>query len=123
MVRVLLIDDDVWVRSAIRAMLEDAGYAVVEADGKHALRAFKAQPYNAILCDLFMPDKDGLENLVEFAFDLDPKAASNLALPAWQLDDDDYVLSFTRPASARPGTAGSSPAASRRGREARSPAG
>ncbi len=44
------------------------------------------------------PDKDGLENLVEFAFSLDPNTPDAAALPQWQLEDDDYSLTFTRPA-------------------------
>ncbi len=44
------------------------------------------------------PDKDGLENLVEFAFGLNPNAPDAAALPEWELEDDDYSLSFTRPA-------------------------
>jgi alpha-tubulin suppressor-like RCC1 family protein len=43
------------------------------------------------------PDKDGLENLAEFAFALNPNAPDAAALPAWQLSDDDYFLTFTRP--------------------------
>ncbi len=44
------------------------------------------------------PDKDGLENLIEFAFGLNPHTPDAAALPKWELDDDDYSLSFTRPA-------------------------
>jgi uncharacterized delta-60 repeat protein len=46
------------------------------------------------------PDKDGLENLVEYAFDLNPNVPDATALPAWEKDDNDYVLTFTRPPSA-----------------------
>ncbi len=44
------------------------------------------------------PDKDGLENLVEFAFGLNPNTPDAAALPEWELEDDDYSLTFTRPA-------------------------
>ena len=44
------------------------------------------------------PDKDGLENLIEFAFGRDPGVPDAAALPQWQLVDDDYSLAFTRPA-------------------------
>ena len=43
-------------------------------------------------------EKDGLENLVEFAFGLNPNAPDSAALPQWQISDDDYTLTFTRPA-------------------------
>jgi alpha-tubulin suppressor-like RCC1 family protein len=44
------------------------------------------------------PDKDGLENLVEFAFGLNPNTPDATALPEWQREDDDYSLTFIRPA-------------------------
>lgn len=44
------------------------------------------------------PDKDGLENLVEFAFGRNPNTPDAAALPEWQLEDDDYSLTFTSPA-------------------------
>jgi uncharacterized delta-60 repeat protein len=46
------------------------------------------------------PDKDGLENLVEYAFALNPNTPDAAALPAWEKDENDYVLTFTRPANA-----------------------
>jgi hypothetical protein len=45
------------------------------------------------------PDHDGLENLIEFAFGLNPLTADAGVLPAWVRSDDDYVLTCTRPAS------------------------
>ncbi len=44
------------------------------------------------------PDKDGLDNLIEFAFALNPNLPDAAALPEWELEDDDYSLTFTRPA-------------------------
>ena len=46
------------------------------------------------------PDSDGLANLIEFAFGLDPRRSDAASLPSWQHIDDDYVLTFTRPAEA-----------------------
>lgn len=45
------------------------------------------------------PDKDGLENLVEYAFSLNPNSPSTANLPQWVLDDETYVLTFTQPAN------------------------
>ncbi len=42
-------------------------------------------------------DHDGLANLVEFAFGLNPREPDSHSLPAWQMDDADYRLSFTLP--------------------------
>jgi hypothetical protein len=46
------------------------------------------------------PDSDGVENLAEFAFDLDPKTPDAAFLPEWKTQDDDLVLTFVRPENA-----------------------
>jgi CheY-like chemotaxis protein len=62
--RVLVIDDEVWVRDVARASLEEEGYHVREAaGGAEGLRALRAGPADAVVCDLFMPGMDGLEVL------------------------------------------------------------
>lgn len=48
--------------------------------------------------NLFDFDKDGLVNLVEYAFGLDPKAGASLALPQPQLTAGTYGVTFTQPA-------------------------
>jgi CheY-like chemotaxis protein len=60
--RVLIVDDDVKVRAALRVLLETAGFEVVEAgDGQEGARAYRRQAADVVLCDLFMPGRDGLE--------------------------------------------------------------
>ena len=62
MTRILVVDDDADVRAAARAILEDAGHEVVEAvDGAAGLRAYRDASFDLVLCDLFMPDVDGIE--------------------------------------------------------------
>jgi two-component system chemotaxis response regulator CheY len=61
-VRILVIDDDALLRSAIRVVLESAGYAVLEApDGDAGVRLYGEQGADLILVDLYMPARDGLE--------------------------------------------------------------
>ena len=64
--RVLVVDDEAAVRTAARVMLEGLGHEVAEAaDGRAAVRALGAAPADVILCDVFMPGRDGLELLRE----------------------------------------------------------
>ena len=64
MFRVLIVDDDADVRKFIRVCLIDAGYAVIEAEnGLVALQVLRDNKVDLILCDLFMPDQEGLETI------------------------------------------------------------
>ncbi len=58
---VLVIDDSASVRVLWRAALEGAGYEVVEAgDGEQAMGMLDGRALGAILCDLAMPQMDGM---------------------------------------------------------------
>jgi len=64
---VLVIDDERDVRAALRAILERSGYAVSEAaDGAAGLLLQRERPADVVLCDMYMPNKDGREALQEF---------------------------------------------------------
>ena len=53
--KVLLIDDDQDFKAAVRAVLEGAGYAVVEADcGERGLRALVEEAPDLIVVDIMM---------------------------------------------------------------------
>ena len=67
MANILIIDDDDQFREMLRQMLERAGYEVVEApDGKEGLRLFRENKVDLVITDIFMPEKEGLEVLMEF---------------------------------------------------------
>ncbi len=62
MADVLLVDDDGHIRDVVRFALTQAGHRVVEAaDGRAALAAFAAQPFDVVILDIVMPEEDGLE--------------------------------------------------------------
>ncbi len=68
MPHILVVDDDDAIRFLLRAFLEAAGHEVREAaDGDEALRALADAPADLVLCDMFMPRRDGLETLRELA--------------------------------------------------------
>ena len=69
MKRILVIDDSVAIRKAIRRILEQMGYAVTEAeDGEKALAVLDGDKgFHAILCDIDMPVMDGLTFLEHVA--------------------------------------------------------
>jgi CheY-like chemotaxis protein len=60
--RILVVDDSPVTRIALRGMLEEAGFTVVDAeDGDEGLRKFRSAGAVLVLCDLFMPGCDGFE--------------------------------------------------------------
>lgn len=60
--RLLVVDDEPAIRRLLRGALERSGYAVVEAaDARSALAAFDPVPPDAVLLDLGLPDRDGIE--------------------------------------------------------------
>nr|WP_316641121.1 ATP-binding protein [uncultured Roseateles sp.] len=58
--QVLVVDDEAEIAELMRAMLESAGYEVASAEsGAVALELLEAARFDAIVCDLRMPDMDG----------------------------------------------------------------
>ena len=65
-VTVLVADDDRTIRRNLVRLLESEGYQALEAaDGEGALRSIRAKAPDAVLLDLKMPGRDGLEVLDE----------------------------------------------------------
>ncbi|SHH51316.1 response regulator [Massilia sp. CF038] len=62
---VLLLDDDHFTLSMLADMLESAGHADVrcESDARQALHSLAANPPGLLICDLSMPEMDGIEFL------------------------------------------------------------
>lgn len=65
MKRVLVIDDDDEVRQTVSGSLKTKGYEVTDVDNAYkALTRMSAQAFDLVVCDLFMPDKDGVETIL-----------------------------------------------------------
>ena len=66
MARILVIDDDEAIRQLLRAWLERSGYEVAEAaNGAEGCEAFRKEPADLVVTDIIMPEKEGLETMVE----------------------------------------------------------
>ena len=67
---VLVIEDDPWTRTITTALLAGEGFAVVEAkNGEEGLKLARAHSPSAILLDLALPTKSGLDVLRELKDD------------------------------------------------------
>ena len=64
MVRILVIDDERSIRNTLKDILGFEGYAVdVAENGSSGLELVKNTEYDIILCDIKMPEMDGIEVL------------------------------------------------------------
>ena len=98
--KILIADDEAAITTGLKAILEDAGYAVdVVADGQKALDALGAERYGVVLADLKMPKVDGLALLRELQQRLIPteciiitgQATVDSAVQAMQQGAYDYI--------------------------------
>ncbi len=70
MARVLVIDDEPLARFTMREILETAGHDVVEAkNGKQGISFQRAVPFDIVVTDIIMPEKEGVETIIELKRD------------------------------------------------------
>jgi CheY-like chemotaxis protein len=64
--KVLVLDDDASFRALARAILEPAGFEVIESgDFRECLMRLREQAIDAVILDVVMPERDGFEALRE----------------------------------------------------------
>jgi len=64
--KVLVLDDDASFRALARAILEPAGFEVLESeDVPHCFKQLREQAVDAVILDMVMPERDGFEALRE----------------------------------------------------------
>ncbi len=64
MARILVVDDEYDIRMPLRRVLESEGHEVTEAThGDEALQLFGESPFDLVLLDIFMPERDGISTL------------------------------------------------------------
>ena len=67
MAHILIVDDDELVRITLHTILERAGYETTMAtNGQDGLTKFRARPADLIILDMILPEKGGIEALIEF---------------------------------------------------------
>src|SRR5262245_51768906 len=67
---VLVIEDDDHLRGLLREVLQRAGHTVEDApNGAAGLKRFIARPADVVVTDIIMPEKEGLETIIELKRD------------------------------------------------------
>ncbi|MEI7635803.1 MAG: response regulator [Syntrophus sp. (in: bacteria)] len=71
MARILIIDDDDQFRIMLRKILEKAGYNSIKeaANGSTGMKIFRQHPFDLVITDIIMPDKEGIEMITELTRD------------------------------------------------------
>jgi len=70
MARILIIDDEAMIRDLLIKMLEREGYETMNAsDGKEGIRLYRENPVDLVITDLIMPEKEGIETIMELRRD------------------------------------------------------
>ncbi len=102
MKRILIVDDDITLRTALVRYLGKRGYAVLDAaSGIEAFDIFEQDPADLIVSDILMPEMDGFEfcrrlrasrigQLVPFLF-LSSKAEVEDRVHGHSIGADDYI--------------------------------
>jgi CheY-like chemotaxis protein len=64
--RILIMDDDPAVRTALKNLLQQNGHLVSEAPNAfEGAKIYSTSPQDLIITDLLMPERDGIEALLE----------------------------------------------------------
>lgn len=66
MASILVIDDEVAIRTLLRAVLESAGHTVSEAtNGREGVALYRQQQVDVVITDIYMPEMNGLDLILE----------------------------------------------------------
>ena len=97
--RILVIDDEAYIRRLLAERLEAEGYEVFEAgDGEEGLVSIRSHPPDLVLLDLMMPGANGLEVLSRIRATPEHAAIPVIILTA-KGQDTDRELAFAGGAS------------------------
>ena len=66
MTKILIIEDDTAVRACLESVISRAGYeTATAADGRAGLQVFRSEPFDLVITDIIMPEKDGIETIMD----------------------------------------------------------
>lgn len=93
MAKLLIVDDSPLIRSTLRAMVESMGHEVAAeaGNGTAATEYFRNLRPDAVLLDLLLPDKSGLELIDNFR-KLDPSCRILVITAVGQVQVDKHAI-------------------------------
>ncbi len=65
--KILIIDDEPQIRELLRIWFEQEGFTVLDAEnGREGVKMQRRNPAQLLICDLIMPDQEGIETITSF---------------------------------------------------------
>jgi len=106
MAKIMIVDDDPYIRELVRVFLQREGFDIVEAaDGQEALAMLEHTPAELVILDIMMPNMDGWELCRELRkmYDipllmLTAKGETAQKIKGFELGTDDYLVKPFEPA-------------------------
>lgn len=107
MTKLLVVDDDAYIRELVKVFLQNEGLEVIEAtDGVDALSKLAAEKVDMVVMDIMMPNMDGwtlCEEIRSFNTDLPilmltAKGETSQKVKGFHLGTDDYLVKPFEPA-------------------------
>ena len=90
---ILLIDDEKPFRDVLKQVLSKAGYDVVEAaNGAEGIDRFYEKPADMIITDIIMPEKEGIETIIELKKDNPKVKLIAMSGGGWYGTDIDFDM-------------------------------
>lgn len=91
MALILIVDDDPLILKLLNRFFKGSGHETITAsDGKEALALYKEQEPDLVLTDIIMPEKDGLETIIELRR-MNPELKIIAISGGGSLDSSDYL--------------------------------
>ncbi len=73
---ILVVDDEAEIRTSLEEILREEGYGVATAaTAAEALVLLQDAPYDVVLLDIWLPDRDGLDVLARYSPARQPRCA------------------------------------------------
>jgi YesN/AraC family two-component response regulator len=70
MTKILVVDDQEYVTDGLKIIFELKGYEIITAkNGNEAIQLFNTEKPDILITDIFMPEKDGLETIMQIKLD------------------------------------------------------
>jgi DNA-binding response OmpR family regulator len=90
MANILVIDDEEQIRTLLQRVFQMQGHSVVTADnGAVGLKLLMQEKFDLVITDIFMPEKEGLETIVEIKREF--PAVKILAMSGGDSKGNDYL--------------------------------